>query len=792
MPNPNWLRVIKNLLPTTKAAPAKKSARLRIDTLEDRTVPAAVADGYAVSAGNAVRGNLLANDTDTGGVQTAALSGTGPQHGAVVVNADGSFTFMPGPTFTTSDTFDYEISDVSGATSTATVTVTAAGAQAFEAVLLEGHTDIGLAYVQNAWDLHVHSEDTDTEYTPNGALLHVGADTLTPRPAAAAFDFLGVAAGESYYRLAQSAVGGQLLLGFGAEEIQPGTFENDEVALTLKAVNGPGHFSIWKSEIAGPVVAMATTDGVSATDRLTVPAGSHGDFNLGFSAKGRYEVTFEASAVLAGETEPTASGDVTYYFSVDSLGRIAFDQVNHGLKEGSTTTLTVRRTGGSDGPAKVAYAAVPGTGTGKATLADFTLPAGELAFGDGETVKTITFTAKTDRLLEPVERVPVLLTVPADSVAELGAAATATVSIDTPTALLATGVLFNKGQAQRSNIEGVVVTFSRDTNLPALIAGGQIVNAVKIVRVKDGAGATVETPVVLNAARFVYNAVTRQLSIGLTEAGMDPLSPSIITANGQYELRLDTALITSGPGQVPLTDNDTVKTDGVRRTPFNRLLGDFNGDNRVTTRDVPPVLLATQVVFNDGQAQRANIANVVVTFSRDTNLPALIANGQIVNAVRIVQVKTADGVTVETPISLSAGRFLYNSVTRQLAIGLTQAGFNPSSPSIVAADGRYELRLDTTLITSAAGQVSLRDNDTLKTDGVHRVGFHRLLGDLNGDKKVNRTDEILLRSLLNSFSFQRKFNFAFDLTGPSDGTADGAIDLLDVDYLKTVLFNRTV
>ena len=257
-------------------------------------------------------------------------------------------------------------------------------------------------------------------------------------------------------------------------------------------------------------------------------------------------------------------------------------------------------------------------------------------------------------------------------------------------------------------------------------------------------------------------------------------------------MRLDTALITSGPGQVPLTDNDTVKTDGVRRTPFNRLLGDFNGDNRVTTRDVPPVLLATQVVFNDGQAQRANIANVVVTFSRDTNLPALIANGQIVNAVRIVQVKTADGVTVETPISLSAGRFLYNSVTRQLAIGLTQAGFNPSSPSIVAADGRYELRLDTTLITSAAGQVSLKDNDSLKTDGVHRVGFHRLLGDLNGDKKVNRTDEILLRSLLNSFSFQRKFNFAFDLTGPSDGTADGAIDLLDVDYLKTVLFNRTV
>ena len=167
------------------------------------------------------------------------------------------------------------------------MTVTTAAAQDFEAVLTEGHTDIGLAYEDDAWDLHVHAEDTDTEYSPDGALLHVGADTLTARPADAAFDFLGVAAGEDYYRLAQSAVGGQLLLGFGAEEIADGTFEDDEVALTLKAVNGPGHFSIWKSEITGPVVAMATTDGVSAADRLTVPAGSHGDFNFGFSAKGR-------------------------------------------------------------------------------------------------------------------------------------------------------------------------------------------------------------------------------------------------------------------------------------------------------------------------------------------------------------------------------------------------------------------------------------------------------------------------------------------------------------------------
>ena len=605
-------------------------------TVIDQAAPVASADAVVVSPGNKVLGNLLANDADADGDALTAAVVTAPLRGSVFVAADGSFAYTPGPTFAGSDTFQYTATDATGRTATGTVTVGAAGAQDFEAVLTEGHADVGVAYGNGAWDLHIHDGEADTEYEPAGALLSVGPAALTPRPAGAAFDFLGVAAGENYYRLPQTETPGLVFLGFGTEEIPAGTFAGGTVSLTLKAVNGPGHFSVWKSDINGPAVRMATTDGVTADDALTLTEGSHAHYNLGFSAKGRYEVTFEATGNLTNGLEPTASGGVTYYFSVDSLGRIAFDPVTYGVKEGGTTTLTVRRTGGSDGPATVAYTAVPQTPingrpvAGKASATDFSLTPGTLAFADGETVKTITFTAKTDRLAEPVETVPVSLTVPADSFAQLGSAATATVAIDTTTALRVLSMRVNDGLAQRSNVETVAIRFSRDTNVPALIASGQIAAAVKL-----------------------FNTTTQ-------------------------------------------------------------------------------------------------------TFVNLADLPA--------------------------------GRFHYALATNTLTIGLTTAGLALDNKTMLA-DGRHELRLDTGLVTSAAGTVRLTDNDKVKTDNVLRAEFHRLEGDFNGDRKVNSTDVTLLNARLNSFVWQRKYLYAFDLSGPLS-SPDGVIDLTDMTRLKTTLFNR--
>ena len=109
-----------------------------------------------------------------------------------------------------------------------------------------------------------------------------------------------------------------LFLGIGSEEIDPTTFDGD-ITLTLKGVSGPGEFSLYSIDAFGaPVVEMATSDGITAADAVTVLAGSHAHYNFAFTAIGRYAIDFEATASLPGGTA-TSSGIVTYFFRVQNV-----------------------------------------------------------------------------------------------------------------------------------------------------------------------------------------------------------------------------------------------------------------------------------------------------------------------------------------------------------------------------------------------------------------------------------------------------------------------------------------
>lgn len=297
--------------------------------------PVAVDDFLLAKAGGSVFGNVLFNDSDADGDLLQASLLSGPSAGVVHLATDGRFHYTPGPDFAGADSFAYSVSD-GVASASAVVTIGEAAPPDFLAVLTTEHVDIGLAYGAHEesgegddhdhepgeWDLHVHDGTNDIEYAPDEALLYVGPQAILERVgpfADAAFDFLGVAPGESFYRLPQSVHPELLFLGIGAEEIEEGTFQDGRIALRLKAVSGPGHFSAWRATDEGPQLVMSTVDGVTHGDRLEALEGSHQHVNLGFSARGRYELTFETSGVLA-DGHVTMSGDTTYYFLVDNEG----------------------------------------------------------------------------------------------------------------------------------------------------------------------------------------------------------------------------------------------------------------------------------------------------------------------------------------------------------------------------------------------------------------------------------------------------------------------------------------
>jgi hypothetical protein len=70
-------------------------------------------------------GSVLSNDSDPDGETISADAGTitSAHGGSVTLNSDGTFTYMPAPGFTGTDTFQYTVSDAHGTSSPATVTL---------------------------------------------------------------------------------------------------------------------------------------------------------------------------------------------------------------------------------------------------------------------------------------------------------------------------------------------------------------------------------------------------------------------------------------------------------------------------------------------------------------------------------------------------------------------------------------------------------------------------------------------------------------------------------------------
>lgn len=187
--------------------------------------------------------------------------------------------------------------------------------------LYTGHTDVGVDYDEdvNEWNLHVHYEVTDTEYSPpSEALLYVNNAAHTSLNADPVWSFLG-SPGSSVWILPKVQNPDLLFLGFGAEEIADGTFVGNQFTMALTGVTGPGNFVVYDTDAFGnPIVWMNSGDGISGADARVLPSGTHSHVNWAFTAPGDYSVFFNASAIseLNGFT---SSGDVEYRFHVEAV-----------------------------------------------------------------------------------------------------------------------------------------------------------------------------------------------------------------------------------------------------------------------------------------------------------------------------------------------------------------------------------------------------------------------------------------------------------------------------------------
>jgi VCBS repeat-containing protein len=147
-----------------------------VQQLPSNQPPIAVNDSYTTNEDIALTvaaPGVLSNDTDTDGDPLTAILVSGPAHGSLTLNADGSFAYTPNPDFNGSDNFSYKANDGSADSNVATVTITVNPVNDPPIAVNDSYTtneDTPLTIAAPG----VLSNDTDADSDPLTALLVSG------------------------------------------------------------------------------------------------------------------------------------------------------------------------------------------------------------------------------------------------------------------------------------------------------------------------------------------------------------------------------------------------------------------------------------------------------------------------------------------------------------------------------------------------------------------------------------------------------------------------------------------
>jgi VCBS repeat-containing protein len=110
---------------------ASNQATVTITITATNDAPSAADDAYSTAEDTTVTVDapgVLGNDSDPDGNPLSPSLVSGPSHGALTLDADGSFTYGPAANFNGSDSFTYRVSDGNLASNPATVTITVTAA----------------------------------------------------------------------------------------------------------------------------------------------------------------------------------------------------------------------------------------------------------------------------------------------------------------------------------------------------------------------------------------------------------------------------------------------------------------------------------------------------------------------------------------------------------------------------------------------------------------------------------------------------------------------------------------
>ncbi len=296
--------------------------------------PITQADSYSATAGVALHvgaaSGVLANDFDANGLTLSAALGTGPSHGVLTLNANGSFDYTANSGFSGTDTFTYVPSDAAGTGAATQVSINVTPGT-------PPPTTLGAT-------------------APSAALVEAGVATTGVSGSAVTFTPGGGASTPTYVTTGWTSLGGGLFSKagtYGSAVLDTGantlTYTLNNASAVTNALAGAQHvtdgFSVQVTDgttSASQAVSFAIT-GTNDAPVTVDDTGSTG-FNTAF--------VVSASTLVANDSDP--EGDA---LSVSAVGGAA-----HGSVALNAGQVTFTPTSGYTGPASFTYTASDGHG----------------------------------------------------------------------------------------------------------------------------------------------------------------------------------------------------------------------------------------------------------------------------------------------------------------------------------------------------------------------------------------------------------------------------------------------
>jgi CSLREA domain-containing protein len=196
------------------------SATVQINVAPVNDAPVAVADSYSTNEDTpitAVVPGVLGNDSDVDGNALSAFLVSGPSHGTVSFNSNGSFTYTPAANYNGPDSFTYKANDGSVDSNVATVSITvnavndaptvvvAPGGSCSDTTIISGTMNLIVGDIETpASSLTLSGSSNNTALVPNANIVLGGSGanrtitiTVVPKKTGTATITVGVSDGQA-------------------------------------------------------------------------------------------------------------------------------------------------------------------------------------------------------------------------------------------------------------------------------------------------------------------------------------------------------------------------------------------------------------------------------------------------------------------------------------------------------------------------------------------------------------------------------------------------------------------